>query len=65
MKFVKYLRDIHMYTHILYTCINIHTHTHTHVHFYMCEAKFRKETAGREEGGSLLPRIEDTGIKVD
>jgi len=31
----------------------------------MCEAKFHKKNARRERRGKLLPRIEDTGIKVD
>lgn len=41
------------------------TYTYTYVHFYICEVKFRKETARTGKTGNLLPRIEDTGIKVD
>lgn len=52
-----------MYTHILYTCIKIHIHTHMYI--YICEVKFRKETVRTEKTGNLLPRIEDSGIKVD
>jgi len=37
---------------------------YTHVHVYICETSLRMKRR-KDRAGNLLPRIEDTGLKVD